>query len=81
MDELQQDHPLSDITRQWLGMDNGVQLPPDEDVNSIPFDDEEYLRTFEGADDDYTEGLRESHFFTLVSTILYWVQCNLLSVG
>ncbi|OIT21836.1 hypothetical protein A4A49_52968 [Nicotiana attenuata] len=51
LEELQQDHPLSAITQQWLGLARGGHLPPDEDVNSIPSDDEEYLRTLEGADD------------------------------
>ncbi|OIT28886.1 hypothetical protein A4A49_52562 [Nicotiana attenuata] len=49
--DLRLHHPLSAITQQWLGLARGGQLPPDEDMNSIPSDDEEYLRTFEGADD------------------------------
>ncbi|XP_070005179.1 uncharacterized protein [Nicotiana sylvestris] len=41
---------LSVYDYSWLGMAQHGQIPPDEDVNSIPSDDEEYLRTFE--DDD-----------------------------
>ncbi|OIT02946.1 hypothetical protein A4A49_22426 [Nicotiana attenuata] len=47
LEELQQDHPLSAITQQWLRLARGGQLPPEEDVNTIPSNNEEYLRTFE----------------------------------
>ncbi|XP_070049715.1 uncharacterized protein [Nicotiana tomentosiformis] len=50
--ELQEDHPLSAVTQQWLGLEDGAHMPPDEDVNFVPSDDEEYLRTFEGVDEE-----------------------------
>ncbi|XP_070020829.1 uncharacterized protein [Nicotiana sylvestris] len=50
LEELQQNHPLSPFKQQWLGMTQHGQIPPDEDVNSIPSDDEKYLCTFD--DDD-----------------------------
>ncbi|XP_070015938.1 uncharacterized protein [Nicotiana sylvestris] len=42
--------PTNDAKVLWLGMAQQGQFPPDEDMNSIPSDDEEYLRTFEDED-------------------------------
>ncbi|OIT00409.1 hypothetical protein A4A49_01320 [Nicotiana attenuata] len=38
--ELQEDRPLSAVTRQWLGLDDGAQMPSYEDLNSLPSDNE-----------------------------------------
>ncbi|OIT40580.1 hypothetical protein A4A49_00652 [Nicotiana attenuata] len=52
MAELQENYPLSAVTQQLLGLADGVEMPPDEDANSIPSDDEKYMRTFEGVDEE-----------------------------